>query len=204
MFYLYADKNQLSVRRREPVTSGSVNVYQAGFEFSGDWDGLTRTAIFRAGAESRAVLLGDDNRCTVPWEVLGKPNLELFCGVYGVRDGHTVLPTVWASLGVIHEGASPGQDAQPPTPELWDQALAGKGDALAYDGLNLSLMSGDKTLSTVEVTGGGEGGTSDHRLLTGREAENQHPISSIVSLEERLDTIPKAMSADELRKILMS
>ena len=74
----------------------------------------------------------------------------------------------------------------------------------AYDGLNLSLMSGDKTLSTVEVTGGGEGGTSDHRLLTGREAENQHPISSIVSLEERLDTIPKAMSADELRKILMS
>lgn len=58
------------------------------------------------------------------------------------------------------------------------------------------------------VSGGGggvgEGGTSDHRLLTGREAENQHPISSIVSLEERLDTIPKAMSADELRKILMS
>lgn len=52
--------------------------------------------------------------------------------------------------------------------------------------------------------GGGEGGTSDHRLLTGWEAENQHPISSIVSLEERLDTIPKAMSADELRKILMS
>lgn len=204
MFHLYADKNQLSVRRREPVTSGSVNVCQVQFAFSADWDGLSRTAIFRAGAESRAVLLEADGVCVIPWEVLGRPGLQLLCGVYGVQEGRTVLPTIWAGLGVIHEGAAPGQAAQPPTPELWEQALAGKGDGLAYDGLNLSLLSGDRPLSTVQVAGGGEGGASDHRLLTGREAENQHPISSIVSLEERLETIPSAMSADELRKILMS
>lgn len=205
MFNLYANKNQLTIRRREPVTSGSVNAYWVRFEFSADWTGLTRTAIFRAGTESRAVLLEADGGCAIPWEVLQKPGVELFCGVYGTQGGHTVLPTIWASLGRIVEGAALGEDARPPTPELWEQQLAAKGDALAYDGLNLSLMSGDKLLSTVEIAGGGgEGGASDHRLLTGREAEDQHPISSIVNLEKKLSTIPSAMTADELRKILMT
>lgn len=205
MFNLYANKNQLTVRRREPVTSGSVNVCQVHFEFSADWTDLTRTAIFRAGTESRAVLLEADGRCAIPWEVLQRPDMELFCGVYGVQGEHTVLPTIWASLGRIAGGAAPGENARPPTPELWEQQLAAKGDALAYDGLNLSLMSGDEPLSTVEIAGGGgEGGTSDHRLLTGREAEDQHPISSIVNLEKKLSTIPSAMTADELRKILMT
>lgn len=157
MFIIYANKNRLVLRQREPVTSGSVNVYPVRFEFSEDWDGLTRTAIFRAGAESRAVLLDESEGCTVPWEVLEKPGVELYCGLYGTRDGHTLLPTIWADLGVILEGASPGKNAQPPTPDLWQQALDRKADSLEYDGLNLSLMSGEKTLSTVEIAGG-EGG----------------------------------------------
>lgn len=57
MFILNANKNQLTVRQREPVTSGSVNVYTARFEFSPDWQGLTRKAVFKAGSESRTVLL---------------------------------------------------------------------------------------------------------------------------------------------------
>lgn len=162
MFILYADKTKLTVRKREPVTSGSVNVYPVRFGFSEDWDGLARTAIFRAGTESRAVLLEDDNKTIVPWEVLQKPGLELFCGVYGTADGHAVLPTIWASLGVILEGAFPGQEARPPTPDLWEQALAKKGDNLSLEGKSLALRSGEAVLSTVELpAGGGEGGTGE-------------------------------------------
>lgn len=206
MFILYANKNQLTVRKREPVTSGSVNVYRVRFDFSDDWDGMSRTAIFRAGAESRAVLLDDDNETVIPWEVLKVPSLPLYCGVYGAIDSRVVLPTIWASLGTILEGApgdSPG--ARPPTPDLWEQELAKKGDALAYDGLNLSLLSGDKTLSSVEITGGGgEGGTSDHRLLSNRDAEGQHPIDAITGLRAALESIPIPMTAEQLRKILMN
>lgn len=189
---------------RESVTSGSVNVCRARFEFSPDWEGLRRKAVFKAGKESRTVLLDDSGECVIPWEVLTSHGQPLMAGAFGTAD-ETALPTVWASLGTILEGVpGDGAGAQPPTPDLWEQELARKGDALAYDGLNLSLMAGDKPLSTVEVAGGGEGGASDHRILTGREAENQHPISSIVNLEEKLGTIPSAMSADELRKILMT
>lgn len=184
MFRLYADKNKLDLLEREPVTSGSVNVYEAVFEFSEDWAGLEKIAVFRAGEKSASVLLDDTGEvgCVVPWEVLTTPGVRLEAGVYGTRDGTVVLPTVWADLGYIHTGAAPGDEARPPTPDLWEQELAGKGDGLSYDGLKLSLKSGDKTLSSVEIAGGG--GASDHRALSHRDDENQHPIEAISGLDE--------------------
>lgn len=158
MFQLYAEKNQLAVREKEPVTSGSVNVYTAQFEFSPDWEGMTRKAVFRAGQISRTVLLDENGTCLVPWEVLEIPGVTLMAGVFG-RQGESSLPTDWARLGLILEGV-PGcvQSARPPTPDQWEQDLAGKGDALAYDGLKLSLLSGKKELSSVEIAGGGGDG----------------------------------------------
>lgn len=159
MFILYADKNKMAVRKREPITSGSVNVYTARFEFSPDWQGLTRKAVFKAGKESRTVLLDESGQCVIPWEVLTSHGLLLMAGVFGTAD-ETALPTTWASLGTILEGVpGDGEGSKPPTPDLWEQELARKGDTLAYDGLNLSLKSGDKTLSSVEIAGGGGGPT---------------------------------------------
>ena len=155
MFQLYANKNQLAVRRRETLTSGSVNVYQVRFEFSPDWEGLERTAVFRAGTESRSVPLDDSGVCEIPWEVLASQGRRLSAGVYGTQGESLVLPTVWADLGAILEGAAPGEASRPPTPELWRQELDKKGDALDYDGQELHLKSGEKILSSVEIAGGG-------------------------------------------------
>lgn len=159
MFELYAEKNRLCVRQRELVTGGSVNVYEAVFEFSEDWAGLEKTAVFRArSGKSVSILLGPEGTCVVPWEVLQKPGVRLEAGVYGTRGGTTVLPTVWADLGYIHTGAAPGEGARPPTPDLWQQELARKGDKLDYtEAGELGLFSGDKLLSAVPVTGGGGG-----------------------------------------------
>lgn len=128
MFILYANKTQLKVRQREPTTSGSANVYTVQFEFSPDWEGLTRTAVFKAGAASQSVPLGGSNTCTIPWEVLERyhPLTQLQAGVYGTRGGEEVLPTIWASLGTIQEGAAPGENVRSP----WEQALAQKQDKL--------------------------------------------------------------------------
>jgi len=158
-FILYADKNKLVVRKRGPVTSGSVNVYPVRFEFSADWDGLTRTAVFQADGEPVSVLLDDTGECSIPWETLAKHGVRLRAGVYGTKGGDVVLPTIWADLGEVLQGvAMPDGGTYPPTPELWEQALARKGDGLSYDGLNLSLLAGDKPLSSVQIVGGGEGG----------------------------------------------
>lgn len=155
MFILYADKNRLVVRQREPTTSGSVNVYSCRFGFSPDWQGLTTKAVFRAGKETRTALLDSGGECVVPWEVLTVHGVPLMAGVFGTQDD-TVLPSAWAGLGTILEGVpTGGEGAQPPTPDLWEQGLARKGDGLAYDGLELALMSGDKPLSKVVIAGGG-------------------------------------------------
>ena len=205
MFQLYANKTQLTVRAREPLTSGSVNTYIARFEFSPDWEGLTKTAVFKAGNEVRSVLLGTDGQCTIPWEVLSSHGRQLTPGICGTQGTDMVLPTVYANLGTILEGAAPGENARPPTPDLWEQELAGKADGMNLDGLTLRLLSGPETLAQVEFPppGGGEGGTTDHRLLTGRDAANQHPAEAITGLAEALATIPRPMTADELRKILL-
>jgi len=190
IFILRANKNKLEVLEREPVTSGSVNVYRVRFEFSPDWQGLTRKAVFKTGKGSRTVLLDESGECVIPWEVLTVYGLPLMVGVFGTLD-ETVLPTIWTSLGTILEGvpiASP--DARPPTPDAWGQALAGEGDKLAYDGLDLSLMAGDKHLSTVSIVAGGVGAAPDiqmtvHGLPAGsdpiveRSGSNVKPIFSL-------------------------
>lgn len=188
MFILHAEKNRLWVRQRETVTSGSVGVYPVRFQFSPEWEGLGRTACFRSGGQVVSVLLDGRNECTVPWEVIGPDckGKRLYAGVYGSRDGSVVLPTVWADLGAVLEGAACGADARPPTPELWRQELAAKADGLAYDGLELSLMAGDRPLATVQIAGGGGEGTADHRTLAHRDAVGQHPISAIAGLEREL------------------
>lgn len=161
MFVLYANKNQLAVRKKEPITSGSVNVYRARFEFSPDWVGLTRKAVFKGSGKQIAVLLDKSGECTIPWEVLTSHGQPLTAGVFGTQD-ETALPTVWANLGVILEGVTAGgEPSKPPTPDIWQQELDRKADAMYYDGMNLSLMSGEKVLSTVQIAGGGggDGGT---------------------------------------------
>ena len=206
MFRLYADKNVLTLQRREPLTSGSANVYEVLFEFSSDWEGLSRIAVFKTDRESRAIPLDASRRCTIPWEVLVNASSQLFAGVYGFRDGTVVLPTVWALLGRILEGVSPGEEARPPTPELWEQELSNKGDTLDYTPAGeLGLYAGDRLLSAVQVAGGGEGGVSDHRLLANRDAAAQHPITSIDGLSSALERIPgpvEAITNVELEEIL--
>ena len=101
------------------ITSGTVGL-PAEFTFDSTWEGLRKTAIFKACDEKRSV----DNieaETTVPWEVLKKPGVWLSVGVTGEsEDGAIVIPTVWANVGLIKPGANtegdPGAD---PTLPAW-------------------------------------------------------------------------------------
>ena len=206
MFALHADKNQLVMKEKDIITSGSAGIYEIQLEFSSEWAGLTRTAVFKAGAEKRSILLDETNGCVIPWEVMAHPNVHLFVGVYGTDGSEVVLPTVWCDLGVILTGVNPGSGARPPSPDLWERALGRKGGKLDYtsDG-ELGLYSGDRLLSSVPAPGCGEGGALDHRRLTGRDAEGQHSISSISGLAEKLKRIPEPvepLTNEELEELL--
>lgn len=130
MFVLQVDKNKIKPMLRETLTSGSVGIYKCMFEFSMDWDGLQKVAVFRAGDTCVTVDVCEDNTVTIPWEVLTTPDVDLYAGVRGYAgtdteetDDDIVLPTIWMLLGTVRHGAELGGEPQPPTPGAYEQIL---------------------------------------------------------------------------------
>lgn len=159
MFSLFAKKNVLAVNQREVVTSGSVNVYEVQFQFDSEWDGLEKTAVFRAGDCTVSTLLDETETCIIPWEVFQDAKRTLYAGVYGTKNGNTVLPTIWAPLGEIRQGCEPGESTQPSTPSVYEQILAEIGN---LD--NLATSAKDSLVSAINelyYSGGGGGGTGN-------------------------------------------
>ena len=158
MFSLTANKVHLNVVERETITSGSINVYTVQFQFSPDWDGLARTAVFHAADTTISVLLDGTNECSIPWEVLQDANRALCVGVYGTRGGDVVLPTIWATLGTIKEGVCPGDSVQPPTPSVYEQILADIGNLDELETTHKDSLV--NAINELWLTGGGGGAGS--------------------------------------------
>lgn len=124
MIILHAYKNRLEVLKGETLTSGASKVFTCEFEFSGDWEGLTKTVLFRAGDTQIPVIPEADNTCQIPPEVLMGPGLHCLTGVQGANaDGDTILPTIWADLGEVEWGATTGE-LPPPTEDIYTQILS--------------------------------------------------------------------------------
>ena len=124
MIICQVSKAAITVAQSVLLTSGMVQAVQVRFCFSPEWEGLTRTAVFRAGQVSVSCLLDEENCCTVPWECLQTAGTHLMAGVYGTRAQEVVLPTVECSLGLICTGAQPAENTpQEPTPTPVQQLL---------------------------------------------------------------------------------
>ena len=80
------------------------------FEFSSDWDGLRKVAVYKAGnACCTSVDVGMED--VIPAEVLQQSLQRLFVGVYGIaQDGSVVTPAVFAPGPFIHISAVMGDD----------------------------------------------------------------------------------------------
>lgn len=139
MFWFYVSRRKIEVKRPDILVSDSINVYPCIFQFSADWKGLNKHAVFKAGQTSIEIILGSDNTCNIPWEVLIKPKLEVMVGVYGTQGESVILNTVWRSLGKVEAGPhTKNESGQEPTPDELDQVLGmiGSLDELETDDKN--------------------------------------------------------------------
>lgn len=122
--YLKVNKADAHCKDSVTLTSGMAGA-KIKFEFSSEWDGLGKTAVFTAGTVTKYVVLDETNICTIPAECLATPRILIVCGVYGTDGDAVIIPTVWASLGVIVEGTSvSGEEPESITPTLYDQVTA--------------------------------------------------------------------------------
>ena len=111
----------------EPLTSGMVG-QPIEFEYSADFDGLTLTAVFTNGKKTVDVL-NPDKQCAIPHEVLDTVGTVVKVGIYATRGDELVIPTVYATIGIVLKGAGPSGDVSAdPTLPVWAQLQTLIGD----------------------------------------------------------------------------
>lgn len=104
----------------DTLTSGMVGK-QCKLEFSSEWDGMQKTAVFTAGTTVRDVV-NVEEIVEIPAECLVRPNTRLYVGVYGVADGGRVIPTIIVPGPYIIPGADPsGDESTNPELPVWAQ-----------------------------------------------------------------------------------
>ena len=107
----------------EPLTSGMVG-QPIELEYSSDFDGLTLTAVFTNG-KTTVDVLNPGNQCAIPHEVLDTVGEVVKVGIYAVRGNELVIPTVYATIGIVLKGADPSGDVSAdPTLPIWAQTQA--------------------------------------------------------------------------------
>lgn len=158
----------------EHLTSGMIGE-SVEVEFSEDWNGLTKVAIFTNGEVIKDVE-NPSKTVKIPCEVLATPNKTVSVGFYGytIKNGEKVfaIPTIYADLGTVRKGADPSSDPSTEVSPTVAEQLQAEIDDLTECITNIKEQSGD--------------GTTDHRELEHRDAANQHPISAITGLPEVL------------------
>lgn len=105
---------------REPLTSGMVG-QTIHFEYSHDFDGLMITAVFTDGKNTVNVV-NPGSECVIPHEVLTTVGATVQVGIYAVKGDELIIPTVYATIGIVLKGADPsGDESTEPSLPVWAQ-----------------------------------------------------------------------------------
>ena len=117
--------SKTTITRAEPalIPKGIIGAV-VKLSFSAEWEGLTKTAVFRAGEVTKDVADIQD-AVVIPTECTREEGELLQLGIYGVdAQGTVAIPTLWASIGRITEAADPsGDETTDPSLPVWAQVL---------------------------------------------------------------------------------
>lgn len=189
--YVEIDKNKAWCRERGLLTTGSVGE-TVELDFSDDWDGLEKFAVFRAYDVSEAAAISGDF-IEIPARVLTKPDVQLLLGVYGINtEGTVIIPTVYVDLGTIRVGANlSGADNYEEPPETLYAQIAERANAAAASAaaaelsaaaaatgtptgtLSFSVNEDGDLIETITPAGGGTPLTVNLGHVVGESADAQ-------------------------------
>ncbi len=127
---IFAKINGQSVRiRNDEVVSDSVEYLKVKFEYSDDWQGYTKTAVFTNEAldKSVAVVLEEgsslyigENTCLVPYEVIKAPEFRV--SVFGIK-GDSLITASAGYVEVVESGYCEGDEPAAPSESEYQQII---------------------------------------------------------------------------------
>ncbi len=131
MILVRVSSYDLSAKPIHSITSGTVG-RAVSFDFSPEWSGLVKTAVFKGSGETRDVALLTTDSCVIPLDVLSEHGGDLVIGVYGRNtEGTVVMPTVWGRIEYIREGTTLSEvSPSDPEPDWTAQVQAAAAEAL--------------------------------------------------------------------------
>ena len=173
------ESQHLARTDRSIVVARSENYLKAKFDFSPDWDGVTKTGVFTNGGRVYNVIL-DNDECFVPTEVIRKG-----CFTVSVFGGDLITADV-VTIRVEPSGYEIGGSPEPPTPEVYEQVL-GMFDKFrgGEEGQVLSKSS-DEDLEFEWVDQGGGGTAPRWGNITGT-LSNQEDLQAALDAKENAE-----------------
>lgn len=110
------------------------------------WEELTKIAVFQGCTARDAVM--EDGPVVIPHETVAQPGCLLRVGVYGVdTDRNLVIPTLWATVGMVRDGTDPsGDESVDPTLPVWAQLVQ------RLEDLEASLTNADREARQCLIT----------------------------------------------------
>lgn len=126
---IIVDKDTVKIYGKPLIHKGEYGVHKCNFEFSSEYDGLVKMAVFKVEYSSYKVDVVD-NVCDIPYQVLERP-CEVIVGAYGyINEGDNLKlrysPTTDSfpvSDGSFVEGGYTPVPATPSQYELYAQKL---------------------------------------------------------------------------------
>lgn len=200
MIHLIADERHACAHAHGELTVGSRGIpVQVGL--SDDFDGLAVTICFQAGTERAEVVWYEGEEINVPPQCLTKEGERLLVGVYGAKaDGTVVIPTIWATAGIVKRGTDlTGASPLDPEPDWTAQvqfiaaeaietanAVKAAADAGEFDGYSPSA-SVTKSGDTATITITDKDGTTTASIRDGYDTSGsvvQDGTTAIITLTD--------------------
>ena len=144
----------ITITQDDNINAGEYNITQCEFEFTDEYEDLTKQAVFST-CESTYKVPVLNNQCTIPSEVLENPG-QVLLGVYGyeAEDDELVLRySPNPEYFVVSNGSyKEGNDPDLPKPSEWEQVLAIINQAITEtNNLNISVDK-ENGVTTVTLT----------------------------------------------------
>lgn len=111
-------EQKITYEKAAYVVTDSQNYITAEFEFSEEWTGVTKTAIFKGTNGTYSVLL-TGNACVIPYEVLTS---GFSVSVYGVS-GNMRITSDSVYINAVKSGYEDGETPSEPTPTVYEEIL---------------------------------------------------------------------------------
>lgn len=117
--------NEIEIEKNNLINSGEYNITPCEFEFSEEYNGLTKMAVFSTcSVDVKVAIL--NNRCVIPYEVLENQG-QVLLGVYGYESVNDELELRYSPTPkyfyVIQGSYKEGGDPELPPKSEWEQVV---------------------------------------------------------------------------------